>query len=179
MKRFPGPQHNNHNEVQKGCVKLWRSRDTPSLSSPRRLTTTTPFCSASTVSSRILIVEHPRSSPHRGGDEAFFAPEWGGARHATWDSFSPEVLRSMKDTLVIANATAGGAKIAEFFQWLRSNRISVPIFAILPADDAALVHSATGTVDDFLIWPIRPEELKSRVARLLGPQHQDLTDTQA
>ena len=80
---------------------------------------------------------------------------------------------------MIANAVAGGAKISEFFQWLRSNRVSVPIFAILPPDDAALVQSATGTVDDFLLWPIRPEELKTRVARLLGPHPQDLTDTQA
>ena len=85
----------------------------------------------------------------------------------------------MKDTLVIANAIDGGVKIVEFFQWLRKNRISVPIFAILPHDDAALVASATGTVDDFLLWPIRPEELRSRVARLLGPQAHDLSETQA
>lgn len=85
----------------------------------------------------------------------------------------------MKDTLVIANAMAGGAKIAEFFLWLRSHRVSVPIFAILPHDDAALVESATGTVDDFLLWPIRPEELKTRVARLLGSQPHEVSDTQA
>lgn len=85
----------------------------------------------------------------------------------------------MKDTLVIADAGSGGAKVAEFFQWLRINRVSVPLFAILPQDDAALVQSAIGTVDDFLLWPVRPDELKTRVERLLGPQVHDLNDTQA
>lgn len=85
----------------------------------------------------------------------------------------------MKDTLVIADAGSGGAKVAEFFQWLRINRVSVPLFAILPQDDAALVQSAIGTVDDFLLRPVRPDELKTRVERLLGPQVHDLNDTQA
>lgn len=84
----------------------------------------------------------------------------------------------MKDTLLIANAVPAGARVTEFFAWLRSNPVSVPIFAILPADDCALLQAATETVDDFLFWPIRQEELKTRVARLLGPANQDLTEIQ-
>jgi DNA-binding NtrC family response regulator len=84
----------------------------------------------------------------------------------------------MKDSLVIANAVTGGARVAEFFQWLQSNPVSVPVFAILPADDGVLLRAATETVDDFLLWPIRPEELKTRIARLLGPPAQELTDIQ-
>ena len=84
----------------------------------------------------------------------------------------------MKDSLVVANAVAGGLKVKEFFLWLRSNPVSAPIFAILPTDDGALLREATETVDDFLLWPIRPDELKTRVARLLGPQSQELTDIQ-
>ena len=131
------------------------------------------------MSNRILIVECPQSPPCCGGDEGVIAPEWKNARRTSWDSFSPEALRSMKDCLVIANAVAGGVKVTEFFQWLQGNPISVPIFAILPADDGALLHAATKTVDDFLLWPIRPEELKTRIARLLGPWSQDLGDIQA
>jgi DNA-binding NtrC family response regulator len=130
------------------------------------------------VSNRILIVEHPQSPPYCGGDWAVYAPEWENARRASWDSFSPELLRSMKDSLVVANAVAGGARVTEFFQWLRSNPVSVPIFAILPADDGALLRAATETVDDFLLWPIRPEELKTRIARLLGPLSQEASDIQ-
>jgi DNA-binding NtrC family response regulator len=84
----------------------------------------------------------------------------------------------MKDSLVVANAVDGGVKVAEFFNWLKRNPVSVPIFAILSSDDDALLRVATATVDDFLIWPIRPEELKSRIARLLGPLSQELSDIQ-
>ncbi|MGD0939006.1 MAG: sigma-54 dependent transcriptional regulator [Terracidiphilus sp.] len=127
---------------------------------------------------RILIIEHPQSGPYCGGDEAVYAPEWKDARRASWESFSPEALRSMKDSLVVANAVDGGVKVAEFFNWLKRNPVSVPIFAILSSDDDALLRVATATVDDFLIWPIRPEELKSRIARLLGPLSQELSDIQ-
>ena len=130
------------------------------------------------MSNRILIVEHPQSPPCCGGDQAVSALEWKNARRTLWDSFSPECLRTMKDSLVIACAVPGDGKVAEFFQWLRSNPVSVPIFAILPADDGALLRVATATVDDFLLWPIRPEELKTRIARLLGPVSENLADLQ-
>ncbi len=131
-----------------------------------------------TVSSRILIVEHTQSPPCCGGDQVAYAPEWENARRASWDTFSPECLRAMKDSLVIANAVPGGGKVTEFFQWLRGNPISVPVFAIVPVDDCALLQVAMETADDFLLWPIRPEELKTRVARLLGPDPKDLADIQ-
>ena len=130
------------------------------------------------MSNRILIVEHPQSSPDCDGVLTEVSTEWENTRRASWDSFSPEFLRAMKDSLVIANAVPGGEKVTEFFQWLRKNPVSVPIFAILPADDGGLLRVATETVDDFLLWPIRPEELKTRIARLLGPGSKDLTDIQ-
>jgi len=110
-----------------------------------------------------------------------YPPEWKNARRASWDSFSPEVLRAMKGSLVVANTVRGGNKVNEFFQWLRTNPFSVRVFAILPSDDGALLQAATETADDFLIWPIRPEELKTRTARLLGPAPQapqDLSEIQ-
>ncbi|MGD0096977.1 MAG: sigma-54 dependent transcriptional regulator [Terracidiphilus sp.] len=131
------------------------------------------------MSNRILIVEHPQSTPHCGGEQAVVAQEWKNARRALWHSFSPEDLRAMKDCLLIACAVPCDSKVAAFFQWLRSNPVSVPIFAILPADNGDLLRLATETVDDFLLWPIRPEELRTRVARLLGPGTQALTDIQA
>lgn len=131
------------------------------------------------MSNRILIVEHPRSSPGCDGELTEVSTEWENTRRASWDSFSPKELCASKDSLVIANAVAGGGKAAEFFQWLRRNPVSVPIFAILPADDCAMLHAATETVDDFLLWPIRPEELHRRIARLLGPRSRELNDIEA
>jgi two-component system response regulator GlrR len=131
------------------------------------------------VSSRILIVEHPRSSPDCDGVLTEVSTDWENTRRASWDSFSPKDLCASKDSLVIANAVSGGGSAAKFFQWLRKNPVSVPIFAILPADDGVLLRAATETVDDFLLWPIRPEELKRRIVRLLGSGARDLNDVQA
>lgn len=131
------------------------------------------------MSNRIHIVEHPRSSPDCDGVLTEVSTEWENTRRSSWDSFSPKDLCASKDSLVIANAVPGGGKVTEFFQWLRKNPVSVPIFAVLPADDGALLRVATETADDFLLWPIRPEELKTRIARLLGPGAKDLNDIQA
>ncbi len=131
------------------------------------------------MSNRILIVEHPQSSPGCDGVLTEVSTEWENTRRASWDSFTPQDLCASKDSLLIVNAVPGGGKAAEFFHWLRKNPVSVPIFAILPADDGALLREATETVDDFLLWPIRPEELNRRIARLLGPRPRDLNDIQA
>jgi DNA-binding NtrC family response regulator len=131
------------------------------------------------VSSGILIVEHPRSPLPCGGELSILSPEWKNSRRASWDVFSPEQLRDGKDRLLIANAIPGSELATEFFRWLRNNPIPVPIFAILPSEDGPLLQAAMETVDDFLLWPVRPEELNRRIARFLGPTPTDLNDIQA
>jgi DNA-binding NtrC family response regulator len=130
------------------------------------------------VSSGILIVEHVQSSIQCGGELIILPPEWN-PRRTSWDSFSPKQLRDGKHSLLIANAVPESHKAAEFFRWLRDNPIPVPIFAILPPEDDALLRAAMETVDDFLLWPVRPEELNRRIARFLGPRSQNLTDIEA
>jgi DNA-binding NtrC family response regulator len=124
------------------------------------------------MSNGILIVEHPRSALISGG-------EWDESHRTSWESFAPEQLRTGRHSLLIANAVPGTDKAAAFFRWLRGNPISVPIFAILPEQDGALLQAASETVDDFLLWPIRAEELNQRIARLLGPKSQESIDIQA
>lgn len=131
------------------------------------------------MSNGILIVEHPPSSLHCGDERTVLPPEWGDPRRASWDVFSPEQLRRGKDSLLIANAVPGSDLATDFFRWLRNNPVPVPIFAILPPEDDTLLRAATETVDDFLLWPVRPEELKRRIARFLGPKSPDLSDIQA
>lgn len=126
----------------------------------------------------ILIVEHPQLSPDCGGELTVLSPEWANPRRTSWDSFCPEQLRDGKEGLLIANAV-GSNKATEFFHWLRDNPIQVPVLAILPAEDRALLGMATETVDDFLIWPFRPEELNRRITRFLGLGSQDLSNIQA
>lgn len=130
------------------------------------------------MSNGILIVEHSCLSSDFGGELGALFPEWMNPRHLSWDFFSPEQLRSGKDGLLIANAVQESGKAIQFFRWLKDNSIPIPIFAILPAEDCALMRAATETVDDFLLWPVRPEELNRRIARFLGPKSDNLADIQ-
>lgn len=127
----------------------------------------------------ILIVEHPQSSLYCADQRMVLPAEWETPRHASWDVFSPEQLHKGTEKLVIANAVPGSDQAIDFFCWLQKNPVPVPIFAILPAEDGALMRAAMETVDDFLLWPVRPEELKRRIARFLGSRSPDLTDIQA
>ena len=121
----------------------------------------------------ILIVEHPRSPLGSGGDFAILPQEWGDSSRTSWESFVPEQLRRGENSLVIANAVPGTDRAAAFFRWLRENPIPIPIFAILSMQNSALLEAAAEAVDDFLLWPVRQEELNQRIARLLGPPAQE------
>ena len=131
------------------------------------------------MSKRILIVEDPRFPAHCGGEYGSVCPDWENARRTSWDSFSPEYLCDGKDALVIANAVSEREKAIGFFRWLREHSVSVPVFAILPAEDGTLLKAATETVDDFLLWPVRPEELSQRIGRFLACGARDLNEIEA
>src|SRR5436305_998502 len=109
------------------------------------------------MSNGILIVEHPSLLQRGEGIPAPLTSEWADVRRISWDCFAPEQLRSSSDGLVIANAVAGAEKAAAFFAGLRDHPSPIPIFAILPDENGALLKAAAETVDDFLIWPARAE----------------------
>lgn len=128
------------------------------------------------MSNRILVVEHSNRLSPLGGESVLLSPEWEDTRRATWDSFSPEYLRDGKDLLVIANAVPESERTIDFFRWLRNNPTPIPVFAILPAEGGDSLKMATEAVDDFLLWPVRPEELSQRIGRFLGRGPRKLTD---
>lgn len=127
----------------------------------------------------ILIIES--SCPFSGGNAGLgaFCSDFGIPRRMTWDTFSPGKLCPGSDGLLIADAVQDQGKACDFFRWLGDNPLPVPIFAVLPQEDSALFRTATETVDDFLVSPVRPEELKRRIARLLGPRSQELSAVQS
>ncbi|HUK47758.1 MAG TPA: sigma-54 dependent transcriptional regulator [Terriglobales bacterium] len=132
----------------------------------------------------VLIVEHPCSSFGGTWESAVLCPEWKVSRRATWDAFTPEQLTSCSESLLVANAVSdndifGNRSAITFFQWLRENPVSIPTFAILPDEDSELLQAAAGAVDDFLLFPFRPGELRNRVMRLLGSKSPSLEDIQS
>ncbi len=131
-----------------------------------------------TLSHGILIIEN--AFPPACLDEHLSAvsPECESAGRVSWERFSLADLRNIKSNLIVANAVPGSVKALEFFELLKSNRISVPVFAILPSDDPALLQVAIETVDDFLFWPARGEEFRQRIGRLMGTSSRTLSVVQ-
>jgi two-component system, NtrC family, response regulator GlrR len=92
-----------------------------------------------------------------------------------WNSFQPEALRKCKAQTIVAVTVSEPNKAQRLFDWLHLNSIKIPTLAVLPEDsDAQFFQSATEVVDDFLLWPVRPLELRRRLERLLGPCRDDL-----
>lgn len=131
------------------------------------------------MSNDILIVEHPSFVHDSARSCALLSTECGEARRTSWNRFLAGELASGEHRLVIANAVLSIAEATRFFEKLRGNPVSIPVFAIIPESDAALLQLAAETADDFLIWPARPEELRRRIARILGSSYPEPTDVQA
>jgi DNA-binding NtrC family response regulator len=90
-------------------------------------------------------------------------------RRVPWQEFHSGDLLPRRAAMIVANAAPFASQAAEFFLWLREHPVDCPVFAILPSDDSALIESALLAVDDFLLWPVRDDELHFRLHRLLGP----------
>lgn len=91
------------------------------------------------------------------------------AQTLPWSEFVPEKLNPSRAALMIANACPGCSAAQNFFQWLRARSSGNPVFAMLPSDNPELIETAIPAVDDFLLWPVRDDELFFRLLRLLGP----------
>jgi DNA-binding NtrC family response regulator len=91
------------------------------------------------------------------------------AQTLAWPEFRPDTLNPRRSALTVANAAPGSALARDFFAWLNTHSAGTPVFAILPSDAPALIEAAVPAVDDFLLWPVRGDELFFRLQRLLGP----------
>ena len=91
--------------------------------------------------------------------------------HLSWDGADPARFRSSPAELVVAVAGRTPAQALRLMDWLRIHPAPAPTLAILPADaPEEVLTAASQTVDDFILWPARPEELRQRLARFLPPQ---------
>jgi len=131
------------------------------------------------VSHRLFILEDANSPLHGHWETVLRqADSVVGRRHA-WSSFAPEQLDSCSESLLLASAAPRCDHALKLFQWLRKNPISIRTLAILPGGDDEMLRAAAGVVDDFLITPVRHEELRYRLSRLLAPRPPSLEDVQS
>ncbi|HEV3199148.1 MAG TPA: sigma-54 dependent transcriptional regulator [Bryobacteraceae bacterium] len=85
-----------------------------------------------------------------------------------WDRLAPESI-DWSANLVVAVAVGQMDRAVPLFEWLKRNPISSPVFAILPEEaDADALRISMQAVDDFVLWPVRQEEVHIRLMRLLG-----------
>jgi DNA-binding NtrC family response regulator len=85
-----------------------------------------------------------------------------------WGTFPSQQLMVGDENLLVANAVPWSDEAVKFFQWLHEHPIGVPTLAILPSENSELLQIATEVVDDFLLFPVRAEEFRRRVVRLIG-----------
>jgi DNA-binding NtrC family response regulator len=118
---------------------------------------------------RVFIVEHPAVTPRL--DDLGFLDTKAQCERISWDRVRAEALLAPPAQLMLANATHVTEAVVLFFNWLRTNRIPVPIIVILPEfADRQFLHAVSEIADDFLFWPLRDVELHQRVERILEPQ---------
>lgn len=91
------------------------------------------------------------------------------SRRLAWADFRPDKLHPQPSSVIVANAAPASDSAREYFSWLHEHPPGAPVFAILSADDSDLIQKAMTVVDDFLLWPVRGDELYYRLLRLLGP----------
>src|SRR5262245_37627933 len=94
------------------------------------------------------------------------------AEFAHWDTLAMERLHAPDFDLLVAVAAPSCRTSSDFFQSLSVRPVSRPILGIFSASDENL-RTSSRLVDDFILAPVRADELRHRVFRILG---EDLTD---
>lgn len=129
------------------------------------------------MSDAVFIIEH-RNAPLSKDWESAVARPGLTVYRKSWNSFAPENLLSCRHGFLLANAVPGSVEAIHLFRWLQQNPISLPSLAIFREEDEEVLRIGVEAVDDFLLWPVRPEELRKRIDRLLGPKARTAEEVQ-
>src|SRR4030095_7130859 len=96
-------------------------------------------------------------------------------RFVTWESVATPKLMAGDAHAVVAVAVPRTSKSDSVFQWLHDNPPAVPTFAVLPGEAGEpLLRAAAEAGGDFILAPIRVEELRHRLGRVLGASGDEL-----
>jgi DNA-binding NtrC family response regulator len=117
----------------------------------------------------IYLVETPRAPSSAILDRVLERANLRISERVAWPEARPSEMRPDRLAAIVANAVPGTQEAREFFALLQAHPVSAPVFAILPADDRGLMEAAMRAVDDFLLWPVRGDEMFFRLQRLAGP----------
>jgi two-component system, NtrC family, response regulator GlrR len=96
---------------------------------------------------------------------AYSGLQW---RRIDWRSLRPESLRR-EAHVIVPVAVTDPPRAEGLFRWLTQHTLDAATLAVLPEGANALLRLAAEAVDDFVMWPIRPDEWRQRFSRLIGP----------
>lgn len=117
----------------------------------------------------VLLLETPSAPSVACLDQVLERAQLRIGRRVPWPDFRPGDLHPRRAAMIVANAAPSAPQARDYFAWLRQHPVGCPVLTILPSDDPQLLEAALPAVDDFLLWPVRGDELHFRIHRLLGP----------
>ncbi len=92
----------------------------------------------------------------------------------SWTSFSPTELNRIGSQLLLAVAVPETTEAISFLRSRVKKPWLIPTLAVIPGESSEeLLRTASDAADDFMLWPIREQELRERVKRLIGDAPHD------
>jgi two-component system response regulator GlrR len=113
---------------------------------------------------QLLFIE---DASHWLGEQCCWAASNIHAESISWTSLNPGRLCERNIDLIVAQTDPECAGAADFLRWLGEHPIGKPVLAIVTAD-GELMRTAARVADDFIVAPVRSEELRHRIVRILG-----------
>ena len=90
-------------------------------------------------------------------------------QRTTWNEFAPRKLDAVNAQVILVEASREIPSSVSFLAGLCSAFFPIPVLALLPAlSDADLLRTTTELADDFMLCPLRREELILRIRKFLG-----------
>lgn len=123
---------------------------------------------------RLVVVKDRDAAPEPTLGQFLPAESGFSCHYLDWVVSSADAIRSLGAQLVIALAAAEQARALAMLRGLQGWSLTAPLLAVLPAGaDHELLDAASRTADDFICSPLRKDELRNRVLRLLARGSED------
>lgn len=97
------------------------------------------------------------------------------SEHVSWEALEDALQRPQPLALLIMVVADAEPRQLAFLQRLATHRLKCPCLAIVPAQASAELLHAAAFADDFILLPVRADELRSRLDRLLGLRHDEVS----
>jgi two-component system response regulator GlrR len=121
------------------------------------------------MSQRLLIVEDKPSALEGCVNDLRSAAPSLIYERVEWSATVPQHIREWNPELILVVPLPGLPFVNSFFQWIKENQFAKPILAVVPGEASSeLVKMASQIFDDFVVAPVRSNELVYRVFRILG-----------